>query len=540
MNSRVFAPTSPAEAHLPGSGRLATLVRRVERAFDAVCGEADNPLRQLGALGFQLFWLVSITGGYLYIFYDTSVAGAWSSIERLTVDQWWAGGVMRSLHRYASDAFALVIAAHLLRELAYGRFRHFRWYTWVTGVPTLWLAAASGVIGYWLVWDELAQFVGVAVTEWFGALPGFGPALVRNFIDESAMSDRFFSLLVFLHIGVPLVLLLAMWIHIQRLARARTVTSRAVGAWTLGTLLALSLVAPVVSLPPADLARVPASVPIDWFYLAPLPAIYAASPGAVWLVSAALTVLLGVAPWLGRPGPRPPPARVDADHCNGCTRCFVDCPYSAITMGPHPSGRGEIAIVADDLCASCGICAGSCPSSTPFRSRQRLVSGIDLPDQEVGDLRELLKDALDAAAAAGERPVVLFCCQRGAGLGADAGAAAQQGVVAFGLPCAGMLPPSFVEYALRRGASGVMVATCPGEDCEFRLGVRWTHERLRGEREPYLRASVDRSRVRSVEAAREEREALRRALQAFGRELSEGGLDEPLMNGSRETRREPT
>ena len=50
MNSRVFAPTSPAEAHLPGSGRLATLVRRVERAFDAVCGEADNPLRQLGAL----------------------------------------------------------------------------------------------------------------------------------------------------------------------------------------------------------------------------------------------------------------------------------------------------------------------------------------------------------------------------------------------------------------------------------------------------------------------------------------------------------
>ena len=36
-----------------------------------------------------------------------------------------------------------------------------------------------------------------------------GPALVRNFIAESAMSDRFFSLLVFLHIGVPLVLLLA-------------------------------------------------------------------------------------------------------------------------------------------------------------------------------------------------------------------------------------------------------------------------------------------------------------------------------------------
>ncbi|GAA4411878.1 cytochrome b N-terminal domain-containing protein [Quisquiliibacterium transsilvanicum] len=540
MNSRVFAPTNPAEADLPGSGRLAGLVRRVERGFDAACGEADNPLRQLGALGFQLFWLVSLTGAYLYIFYDTSVSGAWTSVERLTVDQWWAGGVMRSLHRYASDAFALVIAAHVLRELAYGRFRHFRWYTWLTGVPTLWLAAASGVIGYWLVWDELAQFVGVAVTEWFGALPGFGPALVRNFIAESAMSDRFFSLLVFLHIGVPLVLLLAMWVHIQRLARARTVTSRAVGGWTFAALLALSLAAPVVSLPAADLSRVPANVPIDWFYLAPLPAIYAVSPEAVWAAAAALTVLLGAVPWLGRRTPPPPPAKVDPDHCNGCTRCFVDCPYSAITMAPHPSGRGEIAVVADDLCASCGICAGACPSSTPFRSRQRLVSGIDLPDREVGDLRDALGSALARSTAEGASPLVLFCCQRGAGLGPDEDAGRADGVLAFGLPCAGMLPPSFVEYALRHGAAGVMVATCPGEDCEFRLGVQWTAERLRGEREPYLRASVDRARLRTVAAAREERAGLRRALQAFRQELSAPGADAPGAEASQRNRREST
>ncbi|MFP5460484.1 MAG: hydrogenase iron-sulfur subunit [Gammaproteobacteria bacterium] len=531
MNSRVFAPTNPAEAGLPGSGRLAGLVRRVERGFDAVCGEADNPLRQLGALGFQLFWLVSITGAYLYIFYDTSVAGAWNSIERLTVDQWWAGGVMRSLHRYGSDAFALVIAAHLLRELAYGRFRHFRWYTWVTGVPTLWLAAASGVIGYWLVWDALAQYVAIVSAKLLDVIPIFGEPLARNFLTPEHLSGRFFSLLSFLHLAVPLVLLLAMWVHIQRLARARTVTSRAVGGWTFAALLALSLAAPVVSLPPADLARVPANVPIDWFYLAPLPAIYAASPQAVWAAAAVLTVLLGAVPWLGRRVAPAPPAKVDPDHCNGCTRCFVDCPYSAITMAPHPSGRGEIAVVADDLCASCGICAGACPSSTPFRSRQRLVSGIDLPDREVGDLRDELGSALARSTAEGASPVVLFSCQRGAGLGADPDAGRADGVLAFGLPCAGMLPPSFVEYALRHGAAGVMVATCPAEDCEFRLGVQWTRERLRGEREPYLRASVDRARVRTVEAAREERARLRESLQAFRRELSGPGAAAPGADG---------
>ena len=35
------------------------------------------------------------------------------------------------------------------------------------------------------------------------------------------------------------------------------------------------------------------------------------------------------------------------------------------------------------LCVSCGICVGSCPSSTPFRRTQELKTGIDLPDYPV-------------------------------------------------------------------------------------------------------------------------------------------------------------
>lgn len=516
MSSAPLSADAPVQADGPFSGRLERAWRRLERGVDRVCGEADNPLRQLGGLGFVLFWVVSATGGYLYVFYDTSVDHAWTSVERLTHGQWWAGGVMRSLHRYASDAFALVVAVHLLREYAYGRFRGFRSFSWLSGVPTLWLAAASGVIGYWLVWDELALFVGIAVTEWFGALPGFGPGLIRNFIEGAALSDRFFSLLVFLHIGVPLVLLLAMWIHIQRITRPRTGTSRAVASWMLATLIALSLAWPAVSMPQADLARVPTQLPVDWLYLAPLPAIYASSPEAVWAFVALLTGLLCAAPWLGRRRPRPAPAKVDPDHCNGCTRCLADCPYSAITMAPHPSGRGLLAVVADDLCASCGICAGACPSSTPFRSGERLVSGIDLPDRSVGDLRDRLQSRLALAQQAGAAaPVVLFRCERGAGDGQE-----DEGVLAFGLPCAGMLPPSFVEYALRHGAAGVVVATCPADDCEFRFGVRWTEERLRGAREPWLRPSVDRERVRTLAAAREDGARLAtevaRAREAFG------------------------
>jgi ferredoxin/coenzyme F420-reducing hydrogenase delta subunit len=510
----VFHLQNPSEATAsPGHGRAARAWCRLEHALDRIFGEQDNPLRQLGGLGFYLFWLITVSGIYLYIFYDTSVEGAHASIEALSIEQWWAGGVMRSLHRYASDAFVVVMVLHLLRELMLGRFRGFRWYSWVSGVPTLWLAVGSGVIGYWMVWDTVALFVATATTEWFGALPGFGPALVRNFIAEGAVSDRFFSLVVFLHIGMPLVLLLTMWAHIQRLTRPQTGASRAVALWSLGAMLVLSLAAPAASQPPADLVRLQASLPIDWFYLAALPAIYVGSPELVWIVSVGLTVLLGVAPWLGR-SPRPAPALVVPDYCNGCRRCFADCPFAAIAMAPHPGGEGEIAVVDDDRCASCGICAGSCPQAVPFRPGERLVSGIDLPGLTVGALRDEIDAAFREPGAAGA--TLLFTCRHGA----SPGPRSRPGVVAFELPCAGMLPPSFIEYGLRAGAAGVMVAACTESDCEYRFGVAWTMQRVAGEREPRLRRGVDRTRVALLRARREDAAALESGLDAFRARLA--------------------
>ena len=89
-------------------------------------------------------------------------------------------------------------------------------------------------------------------------------------------------------------------------------------------------------------------------------------------------------------------------------------------------------------CGACGICAGACPSATPFRSVAELVSGIDLPDFTVHDLRRKLQAALPA-------DEVLFSCEK-------------SGAGGIALRCLAMLPPSFVEYALRGGADGVLVA----------------------------------------------------------------------------------
>ena len=121
---------------------------RIEEALDVPFGGTDNPLRHLGAIGLYLLWIVVGTGLYLYAVIDTSVTGAWSSIDRLSREQWYLGGVLRSVHRYAADAFIVVMGLHLLREALHGRYSGFRRFSWLTGVPLVLLAFTSAIGGY--------------------------------------------------------------------------------------------------------------------------------------------------------------------------------------------------------------------------------------------------------------------------------------------------------------------------------------------------------------------------------------------------------
>jgi quinol-cytochrome oxidoreductase complex cytochrome b subunit len=96
---------------------------RVEALFNTAFGDRLNPLYHLGAITFMLFWLVAGSGLYLYAFFETGVAGAYDSVESLTHRQWYAGGIMRSVHRYASDAMVLTMLLHMLRHFAFNRMR---------------------------------------------------------------------------------------------------------------------------------------------------------------------------------------------------------------------------------------------------------------------------------------------------------------------------------------------------------------------------------------------------------------------------------
>lgn len=502
---------------VPIAARIAALrqLQKLERWYDSAFDAKDNPWRHLGALGFFLFWVITASGIYLYVFFDTSVEGAYRSVAALTREQSYAGGVMRSLHRYASDAFVVVVALHLVKEFLHRRYAGFRWFSWLTGVPLLWFLFASGIGGYWLVWDQLAQFIAIATTEWLDWLSLFGEPLARNFLTADSVSSRFFSLLVFLHIGIPLALLLGMFIHVQRVSQPDTNPARALGWGTFAALLVLSLAVPAVSMEPADLAVMPRRLEFDWFYLFAYPLLYSWSPAAVWALAGGATAALAVLPLFAR-SRAAAVAQVNINNCNGCARCFADCPYEAVVMQPRAGGKPgqQHALVMAGLCASCGICAGACPSSTPFRSDEQLVTGIDMPQLTVNRLRAQLEAAL--ARLTGERRVVVFGCD----CAADVRVLAAPDVAVFSLLCTGQLPPSFVEYALRSGADGILITGCCAGDCQYRLGNTWTGERLERKREPHLRANVAPQRVRLAWYSAGEEAALRRELERFHAALS--------------------
>lgn len=489
---------------------------RVESAFDAVFTPDWNPLYQLGALGWFFYWIVAVSGVYLYIFFDSGVTQAYESVERITHVQWYAGGIMRSLHRYASDALVIVMMLHLVREFVMDRLHGPRWFAWIIGVPILWLVFAAGISGYWLVWDKLAHYVALATSEWLDTLPLFGEPIARNFIHESTLSGRFFTLMLFIHIAVPLILLFVMWIHIHRHTHSRVNPPRGLAIGTLAALLVLSIARPALSQGAADLGTIPAQVGLDWFYLFVYPLLDEYSGIALWALLGVLTLGLAALPWL--PRKRPVPAVVDLDNCNGCGRCAVDCPHGAVRMSPRSDGSPytQEAVVVTDLCVACGICVGACPTATPFRRRSALKAGIELPEQALADLRELSLER--CRNLQGDDRVIVYAC----GQGPELASIADASVAVVELPCVGMLAPSFIDFMItRRHVDGVFFTGCRANDCYERLGARWTEERIAGERDPRLRARVPRERIASFWAGVDGRARLAKALAEFRARLRE-------------------
>ena len=339
-------------------------------------------------------------------------------------EQWYLGGVLRSLHRYAADAFVLVMAAAPAARVAARALQR---------LPPLLVAdrRAAAAVRLRLRDRRLLAQLGPArpvlgaspPPSGSTALPLFAAPLTRNFLNVGG-GQRPPVLAVRLRpprraaaAGVRAVVP-----HPAHQPR-RGVPAASARARHAGDAARAGAGAPVRSHAPADLSRVPADAgarldrcsSCTRWSMRRRPGVVWALLGSCWPGCCCCPGCLprGRAPRRARL--QAPVAVVDPANCNGCRRCFDDCPYAAVTMVPHPNQRigRQLAQVDADLCASCGICVGACPSSTPFRSVAELVTGIDMPQPPIDALRERLQRGAGAHGPMAAR-LVVFGCDHGA------------------------------------------------------------------------------------------------------------------------------
>jgi len=479
-----------------------------------------NPFYLLGAICFSLMALIFITGIYLFLFYRTS--SPYVSVQNLSVNQWYLGGIIRSIHRYASDGLILFLILHMLREFLLGRYLQWRRFSWISGNVLLLSVILIGIMGYFLVWDGRAQLIALKIAHLLDDIPIFIEPPPRTFLSSVTMSKMLFFVILLGHIAISFMgVSILIFMHVSRNARAAIKLPRAIIIGVLSILLLLSLVAPATNAQPADLSRLPVNVPFDWFYffILPLSSLFPGWP--FWAISIGGVLLLFMAPWLNRTK-RPPVIEIHSERCVGCEQCNKDCPYEAIRMVSRQDGRPYLlqSKLYTNRCAGCGICVASCDSRA-----------IDLPDRTLEQMENEIKELLNLVQRKNGEPKILgLICEKSVKLDKimDIEKRSLKGmsnVPVISFRCAGMIHHTVIELALESGADGVFVCGCQMEECYYREGAKWAWARMSGERAPVVRTlkgpESNYSRIRAYWLTPRRSKDLLKDVALFSQELKE-------------------
>ena len=431
-----------------------------------------NPLYHTGTITIFLLVVILLTGIYLTMFYPFGFTFSYHAVSAIEGNL--VGRIIRAMHRYASDAAVIFGLLHGWRTFFQDRFRGPRWLAWITGVGMAVVVWVIGITGYWLIWDERAQVLNQSLFKILGNFKG-GQAFIVDFITGEAAGTGwvFMMIVIVLHLGLSALTGYFLWLHLKRMSRAKWLPPR---YWMIISTFIILLAAalfPIGMLPPLNATELPAQAPIDLFYLFYLPTFLRGPQALFWSVLLLIVGVITALPWLMPRAKQIAPVKVDLAHCDGCTLCERDCPYTAIKMIPRTDGaRPKFQAEIDPkLCVACGVCIGSCPDNA-------LTFG-DLP------LDPMWKTTLGKVAET-KNVKVVFTCERHAlhGVGNHFN---DPDTYIVPLTCISMANPNLAAQALEAGASDVQFIGCPPEDCANREGNVWLNGRVTGERLPKLK-----------------------------------------------------
>ncbi len=170
---------------------------------------------RLGLLSTYLFFVETITGIFLMIWYAPSPERAYDDMIRLLSNVPF-GQFMRDMHRLGAELMVAVVTLHMVRTYLTGSYKAPRQFTWFTGVVLLVLTLFLSFSGYLLPWDQLAFWAVTIGTSMAEAVP---PAIVGetvNLLARGAPDIGANGLLRFylLHVlFLPLLLILFFFVH---------------------------------------------------------------------------------------------------------------------------------------------------------------------------------------------------------------------------------------------------------------------------------------------------------------------------------------
>ncbi len=348
------------------------IVLPLEKGLNALFTQRYNPFYYHGALPNLFLWVLFLTGLLLLVYYQPTLATAYPSMKFITYEAPF-GNAMRSLHRYSADGMMIFVLIHLTRVWFTDRFREYRIIPWLSGVVLLISLFIIGLTGYMLIWDQDAVALTNMTFTGIQSLPFIGPAIVSFLMGtwvsgKEVMTDYTVTIILFFHVGLPLLMMFLLWWHYLRITRPVTDPPLALMFMLLGGLFLFSGLYPVIlsDQAPSDLSIMGGTLNFDLLFTFPQYMVAALGWDTVvaWLFVFGIPILLLALPYLQKKAMRGQYAHVVFENCTGCSLCYNDCPYEAITMVAREKNDGtrfkRMATVDAGRCANCGLCVGAC------------------------------------------------------------------------------------------------------------------------------------------------------------------------------------
>jgi quinol-cytochrome oxidoreductase complex cytochrome b subunit len=374
---------------------------QIESVLNRVFSQKYNPFYYHGALPNFFIWALFLSGLLLFAYYQPTLANAYASVRYITFELPF-GNLFRSLHRYASDGMMIFVILHMLRVWFTDRYREYRIVPWLTGVILLVITFIIGMSGFLMIWDQQAVALANVTFNLLKQVPLIGGSLAEFLMAGKVLTDYTLTRFMFLHLGIPLLMMFMLWLHYLRITRPVSEPPLALILLMGGVLALVSAAFPVGldNLPDAvsavaspvlaGLNGLPTSIDFDLLYAWPqYLAVRGVSPLLVILLVSAVPIGMLLLPYVQKKSFRGQYAQVVKDNCTGCSLCYNDCPYEAITMVDRADGSRfkRLATVDAGRCANCGLCVGACA-----------FKAIEIPRRESGSVLAEIEATLSASA----------------------------------------------------------------------------------------------------------------------------------------------